>query len=445
MPPKFTLLSRNETEHTRTRSTDRFIQPRNLDPDLHPFSTEREYIRATRFAKLQRHFAKPLLGSLEGHGDTVTCLGLGKRMLTSLASGSADGELRVWDLASKLPIWVAKDAHQGGFIRGLSITPGDVIITCGDDKCVRLWDLNEGMLLGSHVGNMIYMGCDAHWSLDEYVTCGETVQTWNVERPNEPITTFSWGSDTINAVKYNPAEPTLMASVGGSDRSVVLYDTRQQVPLSKLIQTQRNNQLCWNPIEPMNFTTANEDSNLYTFDMRKMDHALHIHKDHVSAVMDVYYSPTGREFVSASYDKTIRIFTLRSSGNSREVYYTQRMQRVFCVRFTQDARFILSGSDDFNIRIWKARASKPLGVLTVRQRRSIEYADRLVSRFKHLPEVRRISQHRNLPKLVYKLKKTKHEQEQKDRRIRQRVSKHSRQGAVEMVPAREQSILKIEE
>ena len=29
---------------------------------------------------------------------------------------------------------------------------------------------------------------------------------------------------------------------------------------------------------------ANEDSNCYTFDMRKLDHAVCIHKDHVSAV-----------------------------------------------------------------------------------------------------------------------------------------------------------------
>jgi len=32
---------------------------------------------------------------------------------------------------------------------------------------------------------------------------------------------------------------------------------------------------------------ANEDHNCYTFDMRKMDTALRVHKDHVSAVYDL--------------------------------------------------------------------------------------------------------------------------------------------------------------
>ena len=44
----------------------------------------------------------------------------------------------------------------------------------------------------------------------------------------------------------------------------------------------------------MNFVIANEDHNAYTFDMRKLARARTIHKDHVGAVMDVSFSPTGR-------------------------------------------------------------------------------------------------------------------------------------------------------
>ena len=34
----------------------------------------------------------------------------------------------------------------------------------------------------------------------------------------------------------------------------------------------------------------------------------------------------------------------------REVYHTSRMQRVFCVTFSGDATYVLSGSDETNIR-----------------------------------------------------------------------------------------------
>lgn len=82
--------------------------------------------------------------------------------------------------------------------------------------------------------------------------------------------------------------------------------------------------------------------------------------DHVGAVTYVDYSPTGKEFVTASYDKSIRLFEA-DKGHSRDIYHTKRMQRLTCVQWTLDNKYILSGSDEMNIRIWKARASEKLG------------------------------------------------------------------------------------
>ena len=70
--------------------------------------------------------------------------------------------------------------------------------------------------------------------------------------------------------------------------------------------------------------------------------------------MDVDYSPTGREFVAGGYDRSVRIFA-HNGGHSREVYHTKRMQRVFAVRFSGDASYVFSGSDDMNLRVWKVR------------------------------------------------------------------------------------------
>lgn len=47
---------------------------------------------------------------------------------------------------------------------------------------------------------------------------------------------------------------------------------------------------------------------LYTFDTRKLKQPLKVHMDHVSAVTAIDYSPTGKEFVSGGYDKSVRIF-----------------------------------------------------------------------------------------------------------------------------------------
>jgi len=57
-------------------------------------------------------------------------------------------------------------------------------------------------------------------------------------------------------------------------------------------------------------------SSLYSFDIRYLQRPFNIHKDHVAAVTDVDYAPTGKEFVSGSYDKTVRIFPA-DKGHSR--------------------------------------------------------------------------------------------------------------------------------
>ena len=40
----------------------------------------------------------------------------------------------------------------------------------------------------------------------------------------------------------------------------------------------RSNAVAWNPMEAFNFTVANEDCNLYTYDMRKLATASCLHK-----------------------------------------------------------------------------------------------------------------------------------------------------------------------
>lgn len=78
--------------------------------------------------------------------------------------------------------------------------------------------------------------------------------------------------------------------------------------------------------------------------------------------MDVDYSPSGREFVAAGYDRTLRLFEEGAQG-SWDVYFTQRMSRLSCVRFSRDGVYVFSGSEDMNVRTWKVKI--PFSILTI--------------------------------------------------------------------------------
>lgn len=99
-------------------------------------------------------------------------------------------------------------------------------------------------------------------------------------------------------------------------------------------------------------------------------------------------------------------------GKEGESYHSKRMQRyafffdhwVFSIRetpltqldsvlsvmYTSDARFVLSASDDANIRLWKANPHERLGVLDTRERNAIEYREALKQRWRFDEEVGKV-------------------------------------------------------
>lgn len=77
------------------------------------------------------------------------------------------------------------------------------------------------------------------------------------------------------------------------------------------------------------------------------------------------------------------------------------------VLYSQDAQYVLSGSDDANVRLWKSNASKVMGVMHPVERDKHDYQARLKKRYSHLPEIRRIATHRNVPKPVYSARRIK--------------------------------------
>eukprot|EP01083_Nonionella_stella_P096936 272511_1 len=466
---KIKVLSRSNKDFVREGKQDVHKIHRNLDPAAHPFERAREYVRALNATKLDKVFAKPFVGALGGHADSVWSMATVPTRLTTLLTGACDGELRCWNLSSQQVRWRVR-AHTG-FVRGVVVPRAREgrVLTCGDDRVVKLWSMDgragaggfeaeggqaeaarrdgsdvnavEGAFapIQRYVGESGFLGLDCRWNDDTFATSGMQIDVWDPNR-SEPLHSFSWGVDTINWVKFNRIQTNVLAGCA-TDRNIVLYDLKSRTPIRKLNMKTTTNCLCWNPMEAFNFTIACQDTNLYTFDMRKLDKALTVHDDHVNAVMSVDYAPTGREFVSGGYDRSVRIYRV-GDGHSREIYHTKRMQRVFCVNFSADNNFVLSGSDDTNVRIWKSQAAKPLKTLLPREKEKLKYSEKLKKKFRHMPEIRRIARHRHLPRFLHCAKKSRAIQHESARRKDARRRAHSKPGAIPFVSERKKSVRK---
>lgn len=453
---KFKVISRNEAEYTGETKFDITVQTRNLAPEAHPFQNAREYTRALNATKLDKVFAKPFLHAFDGHLEEIWRLTTVPTLLTTIFSGSCDGEMRAWNVTTRELTWRVK-AHKG-FVRGMSPTvDGERIITCGDDKAIRIWDLNasfgrsqsmagyeEGdvkpVTTFVHKDRLTDLSCSWEPNTGLFATSGAQVDLWSEQR-SKPIHSFAWSSETVNGVKYSPVEHNLLCG-WTTDRKLVIYDTRIKNPTNHVTIRNQINCVSWNPQEAFMFTLGSEDYNAYTFDCRKLKKAVKIHMGHVQGVESISYSPTGREFVTGGYDCSVRLWNVKE-GTSRAFYHTKRMQRVRAVCYTSDNRFVISGSDDANVRIWKAQASQPLDKLKPPEERKLRYYAKLKKRFAHMPEIRRISKHQHMPRWI----KTRRDQERvmKDRETQKEKNrrKHSKPGSRPLRKEKEKHIVRV--
>lgn len=442
-------------------------QPRNLDPALHPFERAREYTRALNAIKLERMFAAPFIAQLgKGHVDGVYSMAKDPESLQHFASGSGDGVIKIWDLPSRKETWHVQ-AHEG-IVKGMCWTKDRKLLSCASDKSIKLFDPyntpSESTPIATFLGSTSFTGVSHHRTLSMFAASSSVISVYDLSRSSvAPLQTLHWptSTDTITTLAFNQTETSILASCA-TDRSIVLYDLRTSLPLTKTILRLASNAISWNPMEAFNFAVANEDHNIYIFDMRKIDRALNILKDHVAAVMDVEFSPTGEELVSASYDRTVRLWN-RAKGHSRDIYHTKRMQRyfngdralvydladqfcrVFSAKFTPDSRFLLTGSDDGNIRLWRAQASRRSGIKSARERQKLEYDEALKERYMHMPQIRRIARHRHVPKVVKKAGDIKNEELAAIKRRRENERKHSNKGLVPRQSEREKMVLATEQ
>lgn len=156
--------------------------------------------------KLERVFAKPFIGNLDGHRDGISSLAKHPSRLAVLASGAFDGEIRIWDLISRKFIRNFQ-AHEG-WVRAICYKPsGDAFTSVGDDKTIKTWKSEiqstedeepvSELLSISPVSGITY-----HRSKPIFATCGEHCQLWENTR-NEPIKVFKWGVDSLHHVAFN--------------------------------------------------------------------------------------------------------------------------------------------------------------------------------------------------------------------------------------------------
>lgn len=202
------------------------------------------------------------MGSLDGHRDSISCIAKHPKRLSTVISGAFDGEIRVWDIPRRT--CVREFVAHNGIVRGVVYIPsGNSFISVGDDKTIKTW---KGLTpqfgedeepVNTILSKTVITGISHHRQSNIFATCGEIVQLWEESR-NEAIRSYEWGVDTLHDIAFNMIETSTFAACA-SDRSIILYDMRDNGPLRKVVMKLKSNKVAWNPMEAFTFTCANED------------------------------------------------------------------------------------------------------------------------------------------------------------------------------------------
>lgn len=447
---KLNIITRTDRDLSRETKFDLHRVHHTVDSNIHQLQQPREFQRALIGAKVQKIFSKPFVKALDAHTAPINCMAKAYSVADRFISGAADGEVILWDLKSRMPR-LRVQAFEDNTKSVSFDDKGKFFIASGDDYQINLYNCakfdQEAVVQGAVqpekriVSQTMVQHIELAYGRKQFISAGERVELWDLERAS-PIERFKWGNDSITKARFSPGEPDLLICTA-LDRGLFLYDTRQKSLLAKVVLMNKSSTVCWNPMEPFNFVAGNEDGNCYGFDMRKLEKPRMIYKDHIGAVLDLDFSPSGKNFTSASFDKTIRIFDVRD-GKSKEAYHGKRMQKVFSVLWTSDDKYILSGSEDTNVRIWKSTKYAIEGNVNLREQKANQYRDKLVEKYSRAKPVRQVMRS-HLPKYILNDRKKK--QIMKESRFRKEQNRmiFNEEIYEEPKPEKERKVVKFEE
>lgn len=265
-----------------------------------------------------------------------------------LASGGADGNIRLWDVDTGYPLRTLA-GHAGGVL-SLAFSPnGRWLASASDDRSVRLWapgERTEARVLREH--------SDQVWSVvfspnGRYLASASWDRSIMLYDPEgaKMVRTF-WGNNNwVRCLAFSP-DGNWLAS-GGDDRSVRLWELASGALRCSLVGHRGTvNTIAFSPCGRW-LASGSADHTVRLWDVDKA-RELQVLVGHEQVVASVAFPPSGRFLASAGWDGTIRLWEM-TSGRMLKVL-AGHGNRVCSLAFTPDGLWLASGSHDQTIRLW---------------------------------------------------------------------------------------------